>query len=396
MTLLSGRLRRAFVTAGLFAAALCLIPTGARGAKPAVSAAARREKILKLRSRLAKTRAQIRTKREVVHTIKVKQNKLSDLLNVTYQALEELNGALHVSQARLQRAEISVRRATSRLRDAQVRLKLQRSRFGRRIAASYTDGPVSFVDVLVGARNMSDFMDRQYYVGRVVEQDADMLASLRNAQEDVEREWQRLNRDRAELAAAHDETAFRAARASEKASEREQLLKKIKAQRVLQEQELRELEEDSLEVQRALEKELAKRLANPRGFRSLPRWSGQFFMPARGRVASGFGYRYHPILHYRRLHAGVDICPGYGAPVFAANSGEVFSAGWRGGYGKCIIVLHGGSVSTLYGHLSQIRVRAGQTVQRGQLIGNVGSTGLSTGPHLHFEVRRNGVPVNPL
>jgi murein DD-endopeptidase MepM/ murein hydrolase activator NlpD len=103
----------------------------------------------------------------------------------------------------------------------------------------------------------------------------------------------------------------------------------------------------------------------------------------------------HPILGYRRFHCGLDIGAGHGAPVRAAAGGEIFEAGFYRGYGKCIIILHGGGLSTLYGHLSAIRVRIGQRVKRGELIGWVGSTGLSTGPHLHFEVREDGVPKNP-
>jgi murein DD-endopeptidase MepM/ murein hydrolase activator NlpD len=103
----------------------------------------------------------------------------------------------------------------------------------------------------------------------------------------------------------------------------------------------------------------------------------------------------HPILGYRRFHCGIDIGAGHGAPVYAAAEGEIFEAGFYRGYGRCIIILHGGGISTLYGHLSATLVRPGQRVKRGQLIGRVGSTGLATGPHLHFEVRREGVPVNP-
>ncbi len=115
------------------------------------------------------------------------------------------------------------------------------------------------------------------------------------------------------------------------------------------------------------------------------------------RISSGFGYRYHPILHRRRFHDGFDIPKPYGTPVYPARSGVVTMAGWHEGYGLLIEIRHANGESTRYGHLSKIFVHAGQRVQRGKtLIGRVGSTGLSTGPHLHFEVRdRHGNPVNP-
>ncbi len=119
-------------------------------------------------------------------------------------------------------------------------------------------------------------------------------------------------------------------------------------------------------------------------------------MPARGPITSYFGYRYHPILHFTRFHAGVDIGAAWGSPVVAAGDGRVIGAGWGGGYGREVEIAHGGGLVSLYGHMSQIVAQPGSFVHRGELIGYVGSSGLSTGPHLHFEVRQGGTPVNPL
>jgi murein DD-endopeptidase MepM/ murein hydrolase activator NlpD len=119
-------------------------------------------------------------------------------------------------------------------------------------------------------------------------------------------------------------------------------------------------------------------------------------MPANGPITSYFGYRYHPILHFTRFHAGVDIGAGWGSPIVAAADGQVIGAGWAGGYGREVQIAHGGGMVSLYGHMSEIVAQPGSYVRRGQLIGYVGSSGLSTGPHLHFEVRQGGQPVNPL
>ena len=121
-----------------------------------------------------------------------------------------------------------------------------------------------------------------------------------------------------------------------------------------------------------------------------------FAMPAQGPITSYFGYRYHPIVHFTRFHAGVDIGAGWGAPIVAAGDGQVVGAGWGGGYGREVEIAHGGGLTSIYGHMSQIVAQPGSFVRRGQLIGYVGSSGLSTGPHVHFEVRQNGQPVNPL
>ena len=119
-------------------------------------------------------------------------------------------------------------------------------------------------------------------------------------------------------------------------------------------------------------------------------------MPANGPITSYFGNRYHPILHFTRFHAGVDIGAGWGSPIVAAADGQVAAAGWAGGYGREVQIAHGGGLVSLYGHMSEIVAQPGSFVRRGQLIGYVGSSGLSTGPHLHFEVRMGGTPVNPL
>jgi murein DD-endopeptidase MepM/ murein hydrolase activator NlpD len=119
-------------------------------------------------------------------------------------------------------------------------------------------------------------------------------------------------------------------------------------------------------------------------------------LPVSGRVSSGFGSRFHPILGYTRFHAGVDLAAGYGSPIVAAADGRVVSAGWSGGYGNLVKIAHNGNIQTMYGHMSRIVAVAGSLVRQGQLIGYVGSTGLSTGPHLHYEVLKNGRAVNPL
>jgi murein DD-endopeptidase MepM/ murein hydrolase activator NlpD len=130
--------------------------------------------------------------------------------------------------------------------------------------------------------------------------------------------------------------------------------------------------------------------------RPAPAESSGFIMPAQGPVTSYFGYRYHPILHFTRFHAGIDIGAGWGSPIVAAADGQVAAAGWAGGYGREVQIAHGGGIMSLYGHMSEIVAQPGSFVHAGQVIGYVGSSGLSTGPHVHFEVRENGTPVNPL
>jgi murein DD-endopeptidase MepM/ murein hydrolase activator NlpD len=124
--------------------------------------------------------------------------------------------------------------------------------------------------------------------------------------------------------------------------------------------------------------------------------SGGLIMPVDGHITSYFGYRYHPILHFTRFHAGLDIGASWGSPIVAAGDGRVVAAGWAGGYGREVQIAHSGGLVSLYGHMSEIVAEPGSFVRQGQVIGYVGSSGLSTGPHVHFEVRLAGQPINPL
>ena len=356
----------------------------------------RKNRAQQLRSKLHVITKKKAEKQAEIRVTKRTQRRLADQLNSSYQRLETANELLKQAETRLAKAEKAVNQATLRVEAAQARVKEQQQKLGRRIAASYREGPVTYTDVLAGSRNLSDFLDRQYYVSKVMERDSEMLGDLRQSKERLAMEQDRLLRWRGDLSLAHRDNAERVAQVAQQTIDREQLLRQVAQERALQEQQLSELEEDSQDVARELEGEEGRRRSNPGGYRTLPRWTGRMVRPANGPITSGYGYRHHPVLRYRRLHTGVDIGAGYGSAVYAAAAGEVFFASWRGGYGKCIIVLHGGGMSTLYGHLSRIDVRPGQSVGRGQRIGAVGSTGLSTGPHLHFEVRRNGRPVNPL
>ncbi len=356
----------------------------------------KKSRVRSLKSKLGALKQATKQQQARIRQTKQKQRRFSDLLQETYEKLEAAQDQLDRSALRVRLVMRQVSASTARLERAEKRLQEQQDRVGKRLSVSYQEGPVSFADVMLGARNMSDFLDRQYYINCIMRQDATLLRELDETRQTVVRERAYLLRRQDALAEAHRENARFVVEVQVQAKNWKSMLIQLRKERIYQEERLAQLEEDSANVQRSLEDEAARRRANPGSFRGLPRWSGRLARPANGPIRSRFGYRYHPILGYSRLHTGVDIGAGSGSPVFAAAGGEVFSTGWRGGYGKCIIVLHGDGVSTLYAHLSRIDVRSGQPVERGQRIGAVGSTGLSTGPHLHFEVRRNGVPVNPM
>lgn len=202
-------------------------------------------------------------------------------------------------------------------------------------------------------------------------------------------------RDRAadhqqELEAVRGEQALALIRVEEEEEHEERLVAGVRQSRQDYERRIEDLRAESEGISSLLLQQQAGQAATAGG-------SGQLAYPLPNAVVtSRFGFRTHPIFGTRRLHAGIDFRGATGTPVLAAASGIVVSAGGRGGYGNTVVVDHGGSLATLYAHQSRLAVAGGDRVQRGQVIGTVGSTGFSTGPHLHFEVRVNGTPVDPL
>ncbi len=298
-----------------------------------------------------------------------------------------------------ERAVVVGRLKQVRAREAEVRARLvvaerslrqRRDRLKARLRDIYRFGRVGYVDVLLGARTFPEFLTRFEFLARIVRMDRALLDRTREAYEAYRALRQELEAQRAEAEALVlrlrvQEQALRAQEAAKR-----NLLARIVQERTLYQKAVEELEEDS----RRLEA-LIRALQRPAGRIGLRLRMG-WLWPARGALVSGFGMRTHPLFRIRKMHTGVDIAAPWGSPVFAVAPGTVLYAGWFGGYGKVVVVDHGGGMSTLYGHLSTISVAAGEQVRAGAVVGRVGSTGFSTGPHLHFEVRVDGRPVNPL
>lgn len=240
----------------------------------------------------------------------------------------------------------------------------------------------------------------QYYqvVSSTEQNQIDQLSQLHDEQVALRNELktQRAAADAARASAeekrnavAEVEVRVKAARdavAAEEASKKA-LLESIKSQRASYEARLETLEAESKKLKDELQKSMS---SGPM------KGNGRFKYPVNAPITSYFGVRIHPIYHTARMHTGLDLGAGCGVPIRAAGPGTVIKAGSYGGYGNATIIDHGGGVATLYGHQSRISVSVGQEVAQGDVIGNVGTTGASTGCHLHFEVRVNGTPVNPL
>lgn len=281
--------------------------------------------------------------------------------------------------------EITV--ATSDLADAEEHLAVRQDYLSRRVRAIYEGGTVAYIEVLLGSTSFADFLNRYELLQQIIAKDNELFHEVKEERAAVAKRKAELEAKKHRALSLQAQATARKASIEYQQSVKERYLSQVRNDKRLYEQAIDELEETS----RQLEAEIRK--LNPWGTRP----TGKLLWPATSkRITSNFGMRFHPILKTYRPHTGIDIGAGNGTKVFAAEWGIVRRAEWLGGYGNAIMIDHGGGIWTLYAHLSKISVKVGQTVSRGEVVGLVGSTGWSTGPHLHFEVRDNGTPVNPL
>lgn len=262
-----------------------------------------------------------------------------------------------------------------------------------RIQQIYKTQRKGFLELLLTSSDVNMFFDRLHYESIIMKEDYKRMQEARRKAEEIARletaiaiEQQSLDKSRRTLMA--QQKAIKSDIAYNK-----KMINKLRTNRAFYERS-----EDELARQSAsLEAMLAHR--SPSMSSGIKVTTG-FIRPVGGPITSPFGYRTHPIFNTRKFHSGIDIGAGMNTPIKASNTGRVIMAGWYGGYGKVVIIDHGvvrgQPITTLYGHLNSIAVTQGQQVRQGQIIGRVGTTGYSTGPHLHFEVRVKGQPRNPL
>jgi len=335
------------------------------------------------------------------------------------QQLQETNRNISVANNKLSSLQDQMRSNERRLAWNQVQLNaaqttLQRhtNALNRRLVDAYEHGQLSYLTVLFSATSFSDFVERWDDIRLLVNANQKALRERKAAEAKVADVEQQLVGTREQLAQNQSAVEQTQNQLTALAQERMQLVAAADAQKRQVAQEVTQLEDISeqteLEVEALIRQKQAEEAARQQAARRAALLSGQqpppligapgaLSWPVSGRISSPFGMRTNPVSGRFLMHTGIDIAAEMGTTIVAPADGKVISAGWNdGGYGNMVILDNGGPMSTLFGHLSQIFVAPDQEVKRGQAIGAVGSTGESTGPHLHFEVRIDGKPVDPM
>ena len=292
------------------------------------------------------------------------------------------------------------------LAEAQKRLEGRESVFYKRVRDIYINGRLSYLDVVIGSKDFSDFANRLEVLKRIIDSDITLINEIKKERAEIEAHKQKLEADRAKLVELEKTALAKQAEIEQKKAERNVVLQKAQNDRATAMQAIEELNASSAQVSAMLKERQAARAAaaaaaaqSSGGQGASDNWvqgTGQLGWPVSGEITSPYGYRVHPIWGTTIYHSGIDIGVDEGTPVHAADGGVVVWSGWMGGYGYAVVIDHGNGLSTLYGHNSELAVDEGQSVAKGQVISYAGSTGNSTGPHVHFEVRVNGDPVDPM
>lgn len=291
------------------------------------------------------------------------------------------------------------------LAEAQKRLEGREAVFYKRVRDIYINGRLSYLDVVIGSKDFSDFANRLEVLKRIIDSDINLISEIKKERAQIEAHKKKLEEDRAKLVDLEKAALVKQAEIEQKKAERNVVLQKAQNDRAVAMQAIEELNASSAQISAMLKERQAARAAaaaaaaQAAGQGSSYTWvqgTGQLGWPVSGEITSPYGYRVHPIWGTTIYHSGIDIGVDEGTPVHAADSGVIVWSGWMGGYGYAVVIDHGNGLSTLYGHNSELAVDEGQSVSKGQVVAYAGSTGNSTGPHVHFEVRENGDPVDPM
>jgi len=329
--------------------------------------------------------------------IQKQQEQINALSKPAQSRLEALKRNVRVTDAQIQDNEKKIRQAkgqlqtlNTKLQDLVYDLNKKREATSDRLRYLQRQQLQKWWITLLSSKDLNQFADRRRQIERIYNGDRKLLAELTQRSDRVDKQRNQTIAQRNEVELLTQKLKYQKANIESEAVAQQNAIDRLKSDRLALAQAEDRLLEDSRRLSAII---LAK--VQPYSGLILPPGTGQLMYPTIGPVTSNFGWRTHPILGTKRFHSGIDFGADYGSLVYASERGRVIYADWYGGYGNAVIIDHGNGMTTLYAHCSELYVKDGDMVEKGQPISAVGSTGFSTGPHLHFELRANGEPLDP-
>jgi murein DD-endopeptidase MepM/ murein hydrolase activator NlpD len=327
---------------------------------------------------------------EVIEEVSIK-------LKAIQADLDAANARLTAIQKEQADTNRKIQETVAAIQEAQNRLQQRQQILNKRVRSIYIHGQLSYLEVILGSKSFSDFANRLELLRRVIHSDYDLILDIQNQKAQIEAKKAQLEADKAHLDVLAAEAQKEQDAIAAKKAEQQRVLERARANKSAAEQLEKDLIDRSKQVQSLIQERLRQReTASSGSDESYTQGSGVMSWPCNGVITSPYGYRVHPIFGTTIYHSGMDIGVDYGTPIHAADSGTVIYSGWISGYGNAVVIDHGGGVQTLYGHNQSLNVSEGESVAKGSVIAYAGSTGNSTGPHCHFEVRVNGEPADPM
>ena len=344
--------------------------------------------------------------------LQTQQQDLQNQLNESNQQLEEVQSQLSENLQQIEKLDEKIRESEntiteldtqvkqlqeeittiqSQLEVAEKNYEKQKTIMEKRLVAIYEAGDTKYIDVLLNSSNLSEFLSNYYLITEITSVDKDLLDEVEKEKKDIELAKQKLENNQKSLATALQTQTKTATVLQNTRTLRENYISRLSDEEKAKQAQIDEITEQYETVNEQI-LELAKQGLDTEYIGGVLAWP----VPGYTKITSNYGMRVHPITGQYKLHTGVDISAPIGANFVAANDGIVTKAEYNTAYGNMVMIDHGGGISTLYAHGSEILVTVGQTVKRNEAVLKVGSTGYSTGPHAHFEVRINGVVTNPI
>lgn len=324
-----------------------------------------------------------------------KANLSKEVLNIDAE-INRAENELAATEKSIADAQLNLEWKENELKVAEQNCKEYDEDFKKRARIMYEHRNTSYIEVLLGSTGFGDFLSRVEMIRTIVEYDKRVLGEMVAAKEAIRQAKEEIEATKATLEAKQEELEVLREELSYRLEAKQLLLDQLYQDEAEYKKAYEKAEADEKKIQAELNALAAKEAKNGTGTKYTG--SGKFVWPcpASTRITSKYGYRIHPVYKTKKFHAGIDIGAGYGSAIVAAESGTVITATYGSGYGKYVVVSHGSGITTLYAHCSSLLVNVGDKVTRGQTIAKVGSTGVSTGNHLHFEVRISGATTDPL